>query len=259
MSSSGAGTGPPGPTGATGATGAAGTGYTTAVVPITAAQAMAFPATPITAVAAPGAGKILVPTGVTFEVIPGLTAVEAIQFGVGIVGLTNGSGNYTYGYLSQRVDLWEYGVPTFDVAALVNDIGHSIANVTLRSAMANKALVISANGVAQSLTGPIVTSTLNAGGAAYVVGDTGTIDGDQGPANTPATYVINTVAAITGAVLTYTITNNEPGYVVANAVTTTTGGAQPGIGTGFKINITSIPAADGTMYVTVYYLTQTLH
>ena len=77
------------------------------------------------------------------------------------------------------------------------------------------------------------------GGAGYAVGDTFTVDGGV----IPAQGVVNTVDGTTGAVLTYTITYNGVGYSVGTGVTTTAAGAQPGAGSGFSIDITSVGGA----------------
>jgi hypothetical protein len=80
-------------------------------------------------------------------------------------------------------------------------------------------------------------STLGDPGVLYAVGDTG-----YAPINgIPATYVITGVDATTGAVTSYTLTGGT-GYSVAN-YSTTTAGAQPGTGSGFTINVTSLAAA----------------
>lgn len=84
--------------------------------------------------------------------------------------------------------------------------------------------------------GPIATSVLHtaAGGTGYIAGDTGKVSG--GDVN--ATYVVDTVS--TGAVLTYHLSSGGSGYAVATNVATTTSGSQPGIGTGFAIDISTV-------------------
>ncbi len=96
--------------------------------------------------------------------------------------------------------------------------------------------------------GGILTSSLNAAGSGYVAGDTGTVN----TGDTNAIYTVLTVNA--GAVVTYAITSpGGSGYSVANAVATTAGGAQAGIGTGFKINILSIAPGNGNLVVVLHY------
>lgn len=80
-------------------------------------------------------------------------------------------------------------------------------------------------------------SALNDGGNGYAVGDTGRVTGGK----IPATYIVTSVSG-TGAVTGYTITYNGTGYAVSNGIATETGGAQPGVGFGFTINITAAAA-----------------
>lgn len=93
----------------------------------------------------------------------------------------------------------------------------------------------------------INTSVLNpsagGGGIAYAVGDTGTVDVPGG--GIPAQYIITGVDGA-GAVTTYTLTTNGTGYSISVGgvyATTTPGGAQPGSGDGFTIQITAVSAA----------------
>ena len=85
--------------------------------------------------------------------------------------------------------------------------------------------------------GAISSSSLFDGGKGYAANDTGTI---QGASGTTATYTINTVAPITGVVGTYTVSAAGTGYVPTPGALTALGGAQPGSGTGFRINITAV-------------------
>jgi hypothetical protein len=70
-------------------------------------------------------------------------------------------------------------------------------------------------------------------GMNYEPSDTGTILGTTG---TPATYLVLTVGG-GGAVLSYSISFPGDGYVPTFSSATATGGAQPGVGTGFTIEI----------------------
>jgi hypothetical protein len=81
-------------------------------------------------------------------------------------------------------------------------------------------------------------STLGDPGVGYAAGDTGML-----PINgIPATYTITAADATTGAVISYTIAGGT-GYAVSAGVATATGGAQPGTGVGFTVNITALAAA----------------
>jgi hypothetical protein len=92
-------------------------------------------------------------------------------------------------------------------------------------------------------TGIIVISTLQTGGSGYAVGDTGVVEDGFG-----ATYQVLTVNA--GAVTSFTIINPGNGYT-SGLVTTATGGSQPGVGTGFTINIVTQDNSTTTTVSTV--------
>lgn len=127
-----------------------------------------------------------------------------------------------------------------------------------RTLVANAPLVVGSITSDPQHQSAILTTALVAGGADYVIGDTGTVNGKV--FGTAAAYVVDTVAAVTGAVLTYRLVSLGTGYdTISNPHSTTAAGAQPGIGTGFTLNITAINPADGDMYVTVLYQTLTLH
>lgn len=96
--------------------------------------------------------------------------------------------------------------------------------------------------------GPVLSATINAAGTGYAVNDTGTING--GTAD--ATYQITSIGAA-GAVTGFAITSGGTKYVTGNGIATTDGGAQPGVGTGFKVNITAVEAGDGSLKVVTYY------
>ena len=84
--------------------------------------------------------------------------------------------------------------------------------------------------------GAIATTSLGFGGIGYAVNDTGIVLDGSG---TRATYTVNTVDGA-GAVLTYTMSAAGTGYLPANGMDTATGGAQPGVGTGFTINVLTV-------------------
>lgn len=84
----------------------------------------------------------------------------------------------------------------------------------------------------------ISATALNQGGSGYAVNDTGTIQGGL----IPATYTVTSVDG-SGAVLTYSVTANGTGYAAGTNILTSTGGLQPGSGSGFTIDISSVGAA----------------
>lgn len=100
--------------------------------------------------------------------------------------------------------------------------------------------------VVAGVAGAIVTHALSAGGTGYAPGDTGTVlFGDSS-----ATYVVDTVNG-GGAVLTYHLIGaSNSGF--AGVYSTETGGGQPGVGTGFTINVSAVGGQ-----VLTYHLTST--
>lgn len=259
MSSSGAGTGPPGPTGATGPTGAAGApGAVVAgtTVTVIAAQMLTLFSVSRTIAAAPGSLKMYVVSAVAVEYVPGVTGFDtpfSLQTFYGTPGTTT-KASTTNGDIGGTVP-----VATTLTLALPGGGTGSSAPSYARTLTNNQPLTFSSfgSGSDPNLAGPIVSKTIAAAGLAYVANDTGTIDGNiYGAA---ATYRVDTVGAL-GIVTGLTITSAGTGYTtVANPATTTTGGGQPGIGTGLTVNITALAAADGNMYVTPYYSVLTLH
>lgn len=103
-------------------------------------------------------------------------------------------------------------------------------------------------------TGSILTSALSplfASGSGYVVNDTGTFGNGTG-----ATYIVTSVSS--GAVTGYTVTAAGTGYQVG-IVNGMAGGAQPGVGIGFAINILTItPLGTGPVTFVMPYLTAEL-
>ena len=83
----------------------------------------------------------------------------------------------------------------------------------------------------------ISNATLNAGGSGYAPGDTGLISGTTNP----GTYQVTTVGG-GGVVTGFFINTGGGGYSIASGIATTTGGLQPGAGTGFKVNVTALIA-----------------
>lgn len=87
--------------------------------------------------------------------------------------------------------------------------------------------------------GAATTTTLGDGGSGYAANDTGIVPNSSG---TQATYTVNSVSAA-GAVLAYTVSAAGTGFLVGNGYPTQVwGGAQPGVGVGFTVNITVVSA-----------------
>ncbi len=97
--------------------------------------------------------------------------------------------------------------------------------------------------------GSIATSAVTGGnaGTLYAASDTGTVSGCGAG---DAAYTVNTVDG-GGGVLTYTITGAGTNYIVTTGCTTSTGGGQPGVGTGFEIDVTAIAQGNGSAIVTI--------
>jgi hypothetical protein len=89
-------------------------------------------------------------------------------------------------------------------------------------------------------SGPIYGATIDTAGTGYAVGDTGFVSGIYGASGS---YRITSVGG-SGAVTGFTIINRGSGYIVASGTGTSVGGVQPGVGNGFKINITAIKIPD---------------
>ena len=89
--------------------------------------------------------------------------------------------------------------------------------------------------------GAIATTSLGDGGSGYAVNDTGVILDSGG---IRATYTVNTVDA-NGAVLTFTVASAGTGYIPGYGYSTQTGGGQPGVGTGFTLNVLTVTSVGG--------------
>ncbi len=202
------------------------------------AALVALASTPFEVVPAPGAGLILVPIGFMF-----IFNFGTIQYQGSLAGTIAYGGSAHDSVLPPAVNI--------SAVVLGNASGSLYASAELDS---NQNLAADTNqafqlrGGSTAFGGPIVTATLGAAGLGYLANDTGTITTGAGD----ATYKVLTVGA-GGAVLTFSVTGAGTRYRVANGVPTATGGAQPGVGTGFTVNITAVQNGDGTLKVVSYY------
>jgi hypothetical protein len=207
-------------------------------VRLTAADLLALNVTPFQLVAAPGAGNIVAVIGVAFVYNFGAHPYQDTLF--------NGLDVKYAGSLVQLVSvipqttLIEHSQSAF---AYSGSLMTTLVNIL--PGADNKAVQLSGG---DFHGGPIVTSTLGAGGAGYAANDTGTITSGNGD----ATYRVLTVDG-GGAVLTFSITAPGTGYTVGNSQATAPGGAQPGVGAGFTVNITAVQNGDGTLKVVTFY------
>lgn len=95
-------------------------------------------------------------------------------------------------------------------------------------------------------------------GTGYAAGDTGTVNPYGSVTVVLAAYVIDTVDG-GGAVLTYHLSANGAGYKSGSTGNhTTTGGGQPGAGTGFQIDVNSVTPGNGSGLITITYKIVTL-
>lgn len=196
-------------------------------------------------VPAPGAGKIIIVLGMAFSFHFGTVAYSG-PFGDTLTPSYNDGVPTNLLELDlQNASTGIVGLVTAALSQLAYKGGQVIEPLAALSAAANTAVILTGSGYN---FGPIVTSTLGAGGAGYAANDTGTITTGSGN----ATYKVLTVGG-GGAVLTYQITAPGTKYATANGVATATGGAQPGVGVGFTVNITAVTLGDGTLKVTTYY------
>ena len=149
----------------------------------------------------------------------------------GVIG--NANGNAAMGVLT--ADLPAADDPDVVDSVLVNlteSLGVLQSFTTVQENLFESVCYVDTGGAGP--LGNIALSTVIAGGSGYAVGDTGTVDGGS----TLATYIITFVSS--GVVAGYTITSGGAGYTVTSPATTTTGGAQPGVGVGFEIAILEI-------------------
>lgn len=207
-------------------------------VSLTAGQLRALNTSPVTLIPAPAPGKMIVVLGMA----------QAFKFGT--VAYTSAAGGFNGPTYSGDATALISQAGIFDYAQLfASQFGYGSGNPANALAILpgddNKAVVV--KGI-DNLGGAIATSSLGAGGAGYVANDTGTIT----TGNADATYKVLTVGA-GGAVLTYQITAPGTGYTTGNGQATATGGAQPGVGVGFTVNVNSITLPDGTMRLVTYY------
>jgi hypothetical protein len=205
---------------------------------LTAADILAQSTTPFELVPAPGAGMMI---GVDKCAFVYRFGTRSFVFAAG-APLVHYAGDATVGLVSVT-NL--SNLLTGPLSGFVLEPSAMSAAVPILPGDDNKAVVI--DGIDLN-AGPIATATLGAGGAGYAANDTGVITTGFGD----ATYKVLTVGG-GGAVLTFSITAPGNAYTVGNGQATATGGAQPGVGAGFTVNITAVQKGDGTLKVVTYY------
>jgi hypothetical protein len=203
-----------------------------------AAELLAFAGGAIQVVPPPGAGKVIWPISSmliydfgtfdflgtpTFNLTPHGAGLSL--WGSGISGLTGqGASSYAFG--------------TTAIATLGTNLVAPSINQGLDLVLTSGSFAL----------GGISAASVTAGGTGYAIGDTGTITTGNGD----ATYRVLTVSGL-GAVLTFAITFPGSGYATGAGQATATGGAQPGVGVNFTVDVTAINNGDGTIKVTTLY------
>lgn len=208
-----------------------GAGLVSITVSISQSELTTFNSSPVALVAAPGAGKKIALIGYFW------------QYKEGTSQFPSGDADFYYGESGDAAPF----------SAGFTLVGGSYDQSSLPGAQAiappteNVALVLSSFADA-GVFGPITSSVLNSGGALYAADDTGivSVGGED------ATYIINTVDG-GGAVLTYTLTAPGNSYTTTANVPTETGGGQPGVGTGFTLDITVSVPGTGTGQIDLVY------
>lgn len=228
-----------------GGTGPAGT-MQRASVALTAAQILTLDTVPVQMLAAPGADQAYNIFQIVFAF-----EVGTILFNGG-VGIAAGADDLVLKLGAVEVQGCHFAADTL-WRRPDDRFGFDPAAQNVLAGVAGQPLNVAADNPANY--GPISASVLNAGGAAYAVGDTGTVD--TGSAD--ATYVVDTVAPVTGAVTAYHLTSGGGAYPAPQVgVTTTPGGAQPGAGAGLTVDITNVTRGNGTITVIAYYTVETV-
>lgn len=209
---------------------------------LSSAQLLTIDSTPVTLITNPGANMAIIPINWVNAYTVGSQAYTPNNASLSIC---LGSNAHVYGLITPQT-YSASGVRLFTSPGI--------------SPLANQPMVITMSATGSMNAGPIVTATVNAGGTGYAVGDTGTIDSGGSYSDGNATYQVTSVNS--GAVTGFTVTAAGSHYIVTgsgtggNPMTTTNGGAQPGSGSGFTINVTAVTAGNGTMVVSMAYYIQ---
>lgn len=205
---------------------------------LTAAQIVTLNSVPVNILPSPGAGKLLVAIEVIYVFKFGTVPFNPAASESIVIEYSPSTDGFTQGGLS--------GLVNQATSGFASQPGYSNGVNSILPGDDDSGVVLTA--VSDYTDGPILTATLGAGGLGYLANDTGTITNGAND----ATYKVLTVGA-GGAVLTFQITGAGTVCSVANGNATVDGGAQPGVGVGFTVNITAVQTGDGTLKVVTYY------
>lgn len=143
------------------------------------------------------------------------------------------------------------------VESLLAAFASQTPGIWVAPAYENQPVVFSQTVADGNRIGGLLAATVNAAGVGYAVGDTGTVDVVNWVGG--AQYVVDTVSGL-GAVLTFHLDSEGDGYDPESNWGTTPGGAQPGIGVGFTVDIAPGDIdAQGDLYLTVVYHVATIN
>lgn len=196
---------------------------------------------PVELIPAPGPNKIALILGATLRYNGGSAPVPSLDSPVGI-GTPDGG------------LIW-----TFTNNFILNDNcvagGSAIDGVLFQDKAVNHPLYVLNGSTNIGIWGAINESSINAGGSGYAVGDTGTVayNSQLNSTSQDATYLINSIGE-GGAVTGYTLSNPGTAYRTEPGCDTQTGGAQPGSGTGFTLDVVVNTPQTGSIIIDAIYV-----
>lgn len=205
---------------------------------IGAADLLAFAGGAIPVVPPPGDGKLILPLAAML-----IYNFNSVDFDAAATLTLKYHGDAGFLLSGTNAQLFGQGASTM----LAVPLGLVFDAFKLAASLTNEGIDLVLVSGALALAG-IGTASLTAGGTGYAIGDTGTIT----TGNADATYRVLTVSGL-GAVLTFAITFPGSGYATGAGQATATGGAQPGVGINFTVDVLTLVNGDGSLKVTTLY------
>jgi len=207
-------------------------------------------ATPLILVPAPGIGKIIIPILTVMKVKPGSIGWSSSL--TGNVDWLNDFPFLTMGQFDYQLGAYQGINWSVNQNVIFGLNTPTVLPLVLPGNFENQALILGSQND-ESDSGAVDNVTLATAGVGYAIGDTGYLA--DGASDQNATYQVLTVDVGTG-VATFLITAPGTGYnVFDNPINCVNGGAQPGTGHGFQVNVNSILLPNGTVDFSVLYLT----